>query len=102
MVIIEDVTTSGKSIEETFPIIMAQGEVEILGLMVSLNRMEKGKGEKSALEEIQEKYGFPANAIVSMADVIECLYNKEYNGKIVIDDTIKKAIDAYYDVYGVK
>ncbi len=102
VVIIEDVTTSGKSIEETFPIIMAQGEVEILGLMVSLNRMEKGKGEKSALEEIQEKYGFPANAIVSMADVIECLYNKEYNGKIVIDDTIKKAIDAYYDVYGVK
>ncbi len=102
VVIIEDVTTSGKSIEETFPIIMAQGDVKILGLMVSLNRMEKGKGEKSALEEIQEKYGFPANAIVSMADVIECLYNKEYNGKIIIDDTIKKAIDAYYDVYGVK
>ena len=91
VVIIEDVTTSGKSIEETFPIIMAQGDVKILGLMVSLNRMEKGKGEKSALEEIQEKYGFPANAIVSMADVIECLYNKEYNGKIIIDDTIKKA-----------
>lgn len=102
VVIIEDVTTSGKSIEETFPIIMAQGDVKILGLMVSLNRMEKGKGEKSALEEIKEKYGFPANAIVSMEDVIACLYNKEYNGKIIIDDKIKEAIDAYYDVYGVK
>ena len=102
VVIIEDVTTSGKSIEETFPIIQAQGNVEIKGLIVSLNRMERGKGEKSALEEIEEKYGFPANAIVSMAEVVEHLYNKERNGKVVIDDTIKKAIDAYYEQYGVK
>ncbi|WP_394526417.1 orotate phosphoribosyltransferase [Lacrimispora sp. JR3] len=102
VVIIEDVTTSGKSIEETFPIIKAQGDVEILGLMVSLNRMEKGKGEKSALDEIQEKYGFPASAIVSMAEVIEHLYNKECGGKIVIDDTLKAAIDTYYEIYGVR
>ena len=102
VVIIEDVTTSGKSIEETFPIIQAQGDVTILGLMVSLNRMERGKGEKSALTEIQEKYGFPANAIVSMDDVITCLYNKECNGQIVIDDKIKAAIDAYYEQYGAK
>ena len=76
--------------------------MEILGLMVSLNRMEKGKGEKSALEEIKEKYGFDANAIVSMADVIEHLYNKEYNGKVIIDDKIKSAIDEYYAQYGAK
>ena len=74
VVIIEDVTTSGKSIQETFPIIQAQGDVTILGLMVSLNRMEKGlETDKCALDEIREKYGFPANAIVSMADVVECL-----------------------------
>lgn len=102
VVIIEDVTTSGKSIEETFPIIQAQGDVKILGLMVSLNRMEKGKGEKSALEEIKEKYGFDANAIVSMADVIEHLYNKTYNGKVYIDDMLKASIDEYYAQYGVK
>ena len=102
VVIIEDVTTSGKSIEETFPIIQAQGDVKILGLMVSLNRMERGKGEKSALEEIKEKYGFDANAIVSMADVIEHLYNKPYNGKDYIDDTLKTAIDEYYAQYGAK
>lgn len=102
VVIIEDVTTSGKSIEETFPIIQAQGDVKILGLMVSLNRMERGKGEKSALEEIKELYGFDANAIVSMAEVVEHLYNKEYDGKVIIDDAIKTAIDAYYQQYGVK
>lgn len=102
VVIIEDVTTSGKSIEETFPIIMEQGKVEILGLMVSLNRMEKGKGEKSALVEIKEKYGFEANAIVSMAEVVEYLYNKPYKGQVIINDELKARIDAYYDTYGVK
>lgn len=102
VVIIEDVTTSGKSIEETFPIIKAQGNVEIIGLMVSLNRMERGKGDKSALWEIKETYGIAANAIVTMEEVIECLYNKEINGKIVIDDTVKAALDKYYEEYGVK
>jgi orotate phosphoribosyltransferase len=102
VVIIEDVTTSGKSIEETFPIIKAQGKVEIKGLMVSLNRMERGKGDKGALDEIKELYGFPTAAIVSMADVVEHLYNRECQGKIVIDDAIKTAIDAYYAQYGVK
>lgn len=102
VVIIEDVTTSGKSIEETFPIIKAQADVEVKGLIVSLNRMERGKGDKSALEEIKALYGFPTAAIVSMADVVEHLYNRECQGKIVIDDTIKAAIDAYYEEYGAK
>ena len=64
--------------------------------------MERGKGEKSALEEIKELYGFDANAIVSMAEVVEHLYNREYKGQVVINDTIKAAIDAYYEQYGVK
>lgn len=103
VVIIEDVTTSGKSIEETFPIIKAQADVKVKGLMVSLNRMEVGKGgEKSALDEVKELYGFDANAIVTMEEVVEHLYNKPCNGEIVIDDTIKSAIDAYYEEYGVK
>ena len=102
VVIIEDVTTSGKSIEETFPIIKAQADVEVKGLIVSLNRMERGKGEKSALEEVKDLYGFPTAAIVSMKDVVEHLYNRECQGKIVIDDQIKAAIDAYYEQYGAR
>ena len=103
VVIIEDVTTSGKSIEETFPILKEQADVEIKGLMVSLNRMEVGKGGvKSALDEIQEKYGYPAHAIVTMEEVVERLYNQECQGKIVIDDSIKAAIDSYYEQYGAK
>ena len=103
VVIIEDVTTSGKSIEETFPILKSQADVEIKGLMVSLNRMERGlDSEKSALAEIKEKYGFEANAIVTMEEVVSRLYNKPYKGTVYIDDTLKSAIDAYYEQYGAK
>lgn len=102
VVMIEDVTTSGKSIEETYPILKAQADVKIKGLIVSLNRMEKGKGDKSALEEVKEQYGFPTAAIVSMADVVEHLYNHEYKGKVIINDELKAAIDAYYEQYGAQ
>lgn len=103
VMMIEDVTTSGKSIEETMPIIKAQGDVEVVGLIVSLNRMEKGRdSDKSALIEVQEKYGMKAAAIVTMADVTEHLYNRECCGKVVIDDKMKAAIDDYYKLYGAK
>ena len=102
IVIIEDVTTAGTSINETLPIINAQGNVEIKGLVVSVDRMERGQGNKSALDEIKENYGIETTAIVTMAEVVEHLYNKEYKGKVVIDDELKKAIDAYYEQYGVK
>ena len=103
VIMIEDVTTSGKSMEETVPKVTGAADVTIVGLMVSLNRMEVGKGgEKCALDEIKELYGFDTAAIVTMEEVVECLYNKECNGKVVIDDTLKAAIDAYYEKYGVR
>ncbi len=102
VVIIEDVTTAGTSIEETLPIIKAQGDVTPLGLVVSVDRMERGQGTKSALAEINEKYGLKTTAIVTMEEVVEHLYNKEYKGKVIIDDTLKAAIDAYYVQYGAE
>ena len=102
VVIIEDVTTAGTSIGETLPILQAQGNVNILGLVVSVDRMERGQGEKSALNEISEKYGLKTCAIVTMKEVIEHLYNRPYKGKVIIDDTLMAAINAYYDLYGAK
>ncbi|MGG7177053.1 orotate phosphoribosyltransferase [Clostridium paraputrificum] len=102
VLIVEDVTTSGKSIYETMPILKEQADVNAVGLMISVNRMEKGQGEKSALVELEEKYGFKACAIVTMAEVIDYLYNKEINGKVIIDDEIKGRIEEYYKVYGAK
>ncbi len=101
VLLIEDVTTAGTSIGETLPIIKAQGDVKVQGLVVSVDRMERGQGSKSALTEIQETYGFETTAIVTMAEVVEHLYQKPYRGRIYIDDTLKAAIDAYYAQYGV-
>lgn len=100
VVIIEDVTTAGTSIRETLPIIKEQGNVDVLGLVVSVDRMERGTGEKSALVEISENFGLKATAIVTMGEVVEHLYNKPYKGKIIIDDSLKDAIDEYYKQYG--
>lgn len=102
IIIIEDVTTAGTSIEETMPILKSKGNVNVLGLVVSVDRCERGKSEKSALTEIQETYGMKTTSIVTMEDVVEHLYNKPYKGEIIIDDELKTAIDDYYEKYGVK
>lgn len=102
IIIIEDVTTAGTSIGETMPILNAQGKVEVIGLVVSVDRMERGQGSKSALDEIEENYGLKTTAIVTMEEVVEHLFNKPYNGKIIIDQELKEAIDNYYVQYGVK
>ncbi|MDF2907096.1 MAG: orotate phosphoribosyltransferase [Herbinix sp.] len=101
VIIIEDVTTAGTSIGETMPILDAQAQVDVLGLVVSVDRMERGQGNKSALSEIEENYHIATTAIVTMQEVVEHLHNRPYNGHIVIDDTLKLAIDAYYEQYGV-
>jgi orotate phosphoribosyltransferase len=101
VIMIEDVTTSGKSMEETVPKVRGAADVTIVGLMVSLNRMEVGLGGKvCALDEVKETYGFDTNAIVDMKDVIEHLYNRPYKGQVIIDDELKAAIDKYYETYG--
>lgn len=102
VLMIEDVTTAGTSVSETMPVLRAQGSIEVMGLVVSVDRMERGQGEKSALSEISETYGLKTAAIVTMAEVVEYLYNRPYQGKIIIDETIKAAIDAYYEQYGCR
>lgn len=102
VVIVEDVMTAGTSIYETTPILKAQGNVDIKGLIISVDRMERGKGEKSAQAEIKEAFGITTYSIVTMKEIVDYLYNREVNGKVHIDDNMKKAIENYYEQYGVK
>ncbi len=97
VVMIEDVTTSGKSMEETVPKVRGAADTQIVGLMVSLDRHERGKGDKTALKEIEELYGFPTHAIVSMPEVVEYLSEK---GELSPEQLAQ--IDAYYRQYGPK
>lgn len=105
VVIIEDVTTSGKSIEEVYPKIRAlettKDAIKIVGEIVSLDRRERAPDTtKSALQVITENYGFPARAIVTMDDVMDALYT---NGdRKIITDEIKSQLDEYYNQWGCK
>ncbi len=101
IIIVEDVTTAGTSIYETMPLLKQNANPEIVGLIISVNREEKGKGDKQALVELEEKFGFKSTSIVEMNEVIDYLYNKEINGKIYIDDVIMDRINQYYEKYGV-
>ena len=96
VVIVEDVTTSGKSIDETIPILRAKADVDIKGLIVAFNRLEYGHDKaKTALEEVAEKYGIEAHAIIDMEDVLTCI---DHEG-VLTPETLKKFQD-YYAEYG--
>lgn len=102
ILIIEDVTTAGTSINETIPLLNSQGNVNVLGLIISVDRMEIGSHNKSALSEIEEKYNIKTCSIVNMQEIIDYLYNRNINGRIIIDEAMKKRIEEYYSIYGVK
>ena len=60
------------------------------------------RAELSALDEVRERYGFACASIVDMAEVTEHLLNRECQGRVVIDDEVKAALDAYYEQYGAR
>lgn len=96
VVIIEDVTTSGKSIAETFPIITRNPAIEVVGLVVSLDRCEHASDKAmTALEEVAKKYGIKTCAIVTMDEVIEYLGDS-------LEPELKARISKYYEEYGVE
>jgi orotate phosphoribosyltransferase len=102
VLLIEDVTTAGTSIRETMPLLKAQADVDVIGLIISVDRMEKGQNEISALAEIEQEFGIKTQAIVTMEEIIEYLYNRPIDGVVYIDDEIKGRIDDYYAIYGIK
>ncbi len=102
VVIIEDVTTAGTSIRESVPLLKATADVEIKALVVSVDRQERGSGEKNALVELQEQFGLQAISIVTIDEIVEYLHNREIDGKILIDDAMKNSIIEYRKKYGAK
>ncbi len=102
VVIIEDVTTAGTSIRESVPLLKATADVEVKALVVSVDRQERGSGEKNALVELQEQFGLQPISIVTIDEIVEYLHNREIDGKILIDDAMKNNIIEYRKKYGAK
>lgn len=100
VLIIEDVTTAGTSVRESFAMLNKIAKVKITTLVVSVDRMEKGTGSSSALQELQDDYGIQTQAIVNIEDIVSYLYRREIDGKVLIDDEMKRRIEAYLAVYG--
>lgn len=103
VLIVEDVTTSGKSIEETYPIVKAAADVDVIGLEVSLNRCEVGKDTtETALTQVSSLYSMKTSAIVTIHEVAQYLHNREINGQVLIDDATFARMQSYLEEYGAK
>ena len=102
VLIVEDVITAGTAIRETLPILKAAADIEIAGMVISVDRMEKGKGEKTAIQEVYEEFGIVTYPIVTVKEIIEILHNNPVDGKIYIDDEMKAKMEAYMEQYCVK
>ena len=101
VVIIEDVITAGTAMRECLPILKGIADVEIAGLVVSADRMERGKGELSAIQEIKAEYGIDTYPIVTVREIIEALYNTPVDGQVIVDDEMREKMEAYLRQYGI-
>ena len=100
VIIVEDVITAGTSVRESVPLLKSYAEVDIAGLIISVNRMEKGQGEKTAIQEVEDEFGIKTMSISTIKDIVAHLHGKNINGKVALDDEIKKRIDEYMKLYG--
>ncbi len=100
VVIVDDVITSGRSIRESFDVLRAQGNPKVQGIIISVDRMEKGKSDKGALQELQEEFGVPIRSVVSVREIIDYLHNRPVDGTVYIDDNRKILMEAYLKEYG--
>ncbi|MEM9521412.1 MAG: orotate phosphoribosyltransferase [Actinomycetota bacterium] len=100
ILIVEDVTTAGTSIRETVPMLNAHADVEVVGLIVSADRQERGTGDLSGLDQVALDFDMPTRAIVTLDDIVEHLHGRDIDGTVVLDDPLVERIQAYREEYG--
>ena len=86
--------------QETVPVLRSAADVTLAGLVVSVDRMERGQDERRALAAIGEQYAMPTFAIVTVDEVIRHLHGREIDGRVPIDDATAEAMRAYLAEYG--
>ena len=100
VLIVEDVITAGTSVRESIPILKAHADVNVAGLIISVNRMERGQGAKTALAEVEDEFGIKTMSIVNIKEIVAHLHGRSIDGKVVIDDDMRKKIEDYLVQYG--
>ena len=102
VVIVEDVTTAGTSVRESVPMLKSMASGDVSGLVVSVDRMEKGRTERSALRELHDEFGMKTFSIVTLDEIVGYLHNRTFDGKVVVDDALMERIAQYRETYGAK
>jgi orotate phosphoribosyltransferase len=102
IVIVDDVVTAGTSVRESVALLKKTADVVFSSLIVSVDRMERGSSDKSALVEIRESLGMKTFAIVTIDEIIAFLHNRTIDGAVVIDDAIRVRIEEYRKQYGCR
>ena len=100
LILVDDVITSGKAIRESLEILKFCENPTVSGIIISVNRQEKGNTDKNALKEVEKTLGIPIHSIVTITEIKNYLHNKEIDGRIVLDDRMLAKIDAYLKEYG--
>jgi len=100
VLIVEDVTTAGTSIRETVPILRAAADVRLAGLIVSVDRRERGRGEANALDELATEFDLKTVAIVTIDEIVEHLAAHDVDGRRVLDEALLERLAAYRAAYG--
>jgi orotate phosphoribosyltransferase len=100
VLILEDVTTAGTSIRETVPLLLGAARVKLAGLVVAVDRMERGTSDDSALAEVSRTFDMPAFSIVSIGDIVEHLATQDVDGRRVITPELAERVAAYRREYG--
>lgn len=101
VVLVDDVITSGRSIRDAVTLLRgAAPDIEVGAAIVAVDRQERGQGQKTTLSELREELGLDVRAIVSIGELVPFLHNREIDGKVVLDDAGRTAIEAYLDAHG--
>ena len=101
VVIIEDVITAGTSVRESMALLKDNGNPQVVGIIVSVDRMERGQGELSAVQEVQQQFEVPVFAIVTVREVIAHLHRCPIDGRVYLDDAGKERMETYLAEYAV-
>ena len=101
IVIVEDVITAGTAIRETMELLKNLDVGRVESIIIAVDRMEKGKGEQSALAELEQEFGVKVYPIVTIREVVSYLHNREIGGRVYIDDALYARVLEYQKIYGV-
>lgn len=100
VVIVDDVTTAGTALRQSLDLLKESGDPKITAILLGADRMERGLGDKSTVDEVKSEFGIDVFSIVNLDEIIEYLHGREIDGEVVLDDEKVAKMNEYRKEYG--